>query len=373
MAASNPFNFNNWLNHDGDGGTATQDDFEIGQNNRIHSPNDGDPTSVTLVGATIVDVRTPQNAALVGKNGCVSDVSIGVYGQSDGPKKIGGIGVAGACDAGCGVAGIATSAAADLPPISTGVYGSGDFHGVYGSGAMPAGSKAPDLSVFGPTQQPVAVVGATGDSDTAHAPAILGLNGILAEDLQKPNFKTATGQLVQNLAVGVEGVSKKGNGVVGISFDLNRPGTDLPIDPRVAHQFNDALQDPLDLKTEPVIDSAGVAGLSMIGPGVRGISELDRGGLFQSGTALDLKSLNVAPVAQIRLVPLRKDVNPFNGQAPLPKNGQVGDMLALVGANADGVSGSVCDLWFCVATRDRTNGIAQWGKVQFSTLVEGSV
>ena len=47
-------------------GTATQDDFEIGQNNRIHSPNDGDPTSVTLVGATIVDVRTPQNAALVG-------------------------------------------------------------------------------------------------------------------------------------------------------------------------------------------------------------------------------------------------------------------------------------------------------------------
>jgi hypothetical protein len=111
----------------------------------------------------------------------------------------------------------------------------------------------------------------------------------------------------------------------------------------------------------------------MIGPGVRGISELDRGGLFQSGTALDLKSLNVAPVAQIRLVPLRKEVNPFNGQAPLPKNGQVGDMLALVAANADGVSGSVCDLWFCVATRDRTNGIAQWGKVQFSTLVEGSV
>ena len=169
-----------------------------------------------------------------------------MYGQSDGPKKNRGIGVAGACDAGCGVAGIATSAAADLPPISTGVYGSGDFHGVYGSGAMPAGSKAPDLSVFGPTQQPVAVVGATGDSDTAHAPAILGLNGILAEDLEKPNFKKATGQLVQNLAVGVEGVSKNGNGVVGISFDLNRPGTDLPIDPRVAHQFNDALQDPLD-------------------------------------------------------------------------------------------------------------------------------
>jgi hypothetical protein len=87
----------------------------------------------------------------------------------------------------------------------------------------------------------------------------------------------------------------------------------------------------------------------------------------------DLKLLNLAPVAQIRLVPLRKDVDPFNGLPPLPKNGQVGDLLALVVANADGVSASVCDLWFCVATRDRTNGIAQWGKVQFSTLVEGSV
>jgi len=61
---SNPFNFNNWLNHDGDGGTATKADFQIAQNNRIHSPDDGNPKSVTLVGATIVDVRTPQNAAL---------------------------------------------------------------------------------------------------------------------------------------------------------------------------------------------------------------------------------------------------------------------------------------------------------------------
>src|SRR5262249_39367430 len=163
-------------------------------------------------------------------------------------------------------------------------------------------------------------------------------------DLEKRNFNTATGQLLQNLAVGVEGVSKNGNGVVGISFDLNRPGTDLPIDPHVAHQFNDALQDPLDLKTEPGIDSAGRAVLSMTGLGVRGISELDRGGLFQSGTALDLKSLNVAPVAQIRLVPLRKEVAAPTGQVPLPRNGQVGDMLALVAPNADGVFGSVCDL-----------------------------
>jgi hypothetical protein len=379
MSASNPFNFNNWLNHDGDGGKSTKDNFQIAQNNRIHSPDDSNINSVTLVGATIVDVRTPQNAALVGKNGCVNDFSIGVYGQSDGPKPFRGIGVTGACDEGCGVAGIATKTTAadlppaDLPPGSTGVYGRGDFYGVYGvSGTIPLGSP-PDLSLLvdstHPTQQPVAVLGAMGDND--QAPAILGLNGILAEDLTKPNFKQAARDLA-NQAVGVEGVSRDGNGVIGISFDLNRPSTDLPIDPRVAHQFNDALHDPLDLKLEPVIQSVGVAGLSMTGPGVRGISEFDRGGLFQSGTALDMKSFTVAPVAQIRLVPLRKDVPALTGQVPLPRNGQVGDLLALVVPDANDRFVS-CDLWFCVATRDRTSGVAQWGKVQFSTLVEGSV
>ena len=57
MSASDPngpFNFNNWLNHDGDGGTNTKDNFEIAQNNRIHSPDDSNKDSVTLVGATIV-------------------------------------------------------------------------------------------------------------------------------------------------------------------------------------------------------------------------------------------------------------------------------------------------------------------------------
>src|ERR1700736_1889779 len=93
----------------------------IGQNNRIHSPNDGERNSVTLLGATIVDVRTPQNAALVGKNGCINDASIGVYGQSAGPSPFGGIGVAGACDAGCGgarggPAGGASSALLELAP-----------------------------------------------------------------------------------------------------------------------------------------------------------------------------------------------------------------------------------------------------------------
>jgi hypothetical protein len=80
--SSNPFNFNNWLGHDGDGGTATKDEFQIGTNNRIHSPLDFNPTSNTDLGATIISVRTPQNAALAGINACITDSGIGVYGES---------------------------------------------------------------------------------------------------------------------------------------------------------------------------------------------------------------------------------------------------------------------------------------------------
>jgi hypothetical protein len=397
MSASDtngPFNFNNWLNHDGDGGTKTKDEFLIGQNNRIHSPDDGDRNSVTLLGATIVDVRTPQNAALVGKNGCVNDASIGVYGQSLGPSPFGGIGVAGACDAGCGVAGIAiaessSSTVLDLPPNSTGVYGKGDFHGVYGaSGTIPAGST-PDLSVLGPTQQTVAVVGANNDSVgvAAHAPAILGINGILAQDLQRLQFKNDMHDLLVQVPAGVEGVSRNGNGVVGISFDPVPPGADLPTGLALAAQFNEPkpnnpLQDPLrplgsedplrplgSIKPEPDINSAGVAGLSMTGPGVRGISETDRGGLFQSGTRLNVTSLTTAPVAQIRLVPFRQEaVSP--GETPLPRKALVGDLLALATPNpqTDGRGAFTFDLWLCVASGD-PGSPAHWKKIQLESTV----
>jgi hypothetical protein len=80
--SDNPFKFPNWLNHDGDGGTKTTDEVLLGQNNRIHSPDDSNPLSDTLTGATIIDVRTPGNAALVGNNGTVIEAGIGVYGHS---------------------------------------------------------------------------------------------------------------------------------------------------------------------------------------------------------------------------------------------------------------------------------------------------
>jgi hypothetical protein len=59
LMSDNPFRFDNWLNHDGDGGTKTKDEVLLGQNNRIHSPDDSDLISETLTGATIIDVRSP--------------------------------------------------------------------------------------------------------------------------------------------------------------------------------------------------------------------------------------------------------------------------------------------------------------------------
>ena len=82
--SNNPFGLNNWLGHDGDGGTATKDVFQIGRNNRIHSPDDTNKRSNTDLGATIIDVRTSQNAALIGNNACITDPCVGVYGHCDG-------------------------------------------------------------------------------------------------------------------------------------------------------------------------------------------------------------------------------------------------------------------------------------------------
>jgi hypothetical protein len=171
-----PFNFSNWLGHDGDGGKRTTDEVLLGQNNRIHSPDDGDPGSVTLAGATIIDVRTPDNAALVGNNSCVTDMGIGVYGHSDTPaveegvRGGPGIGVLGSCDAGCGVMGLARSGLAPVPPEKVGVFGTGDNTGVYGfSLAEPLPS-----SFSMPT---VAGVGVFGKGDNAGVQGLGGSGG----------------------------------------------------------------------------------------------------------------------------------------------------------------------------------------------------
>ena len=145
--SDNPFKFPNWLNHDGDGGTKTTDEVLLGQNNRIHSPDDSNPLSDTLTGATIIDVRTPGNAALVGNNGCIIEAGIGVYGHSGTVTAAEegfnasepGIGVVGSCDTGLGVVGLALRGDAPSLPPGVGVFGTGDNVGVRGLGGSNGG------------------------------------------------------------------------------------------------------------------------------------------------------------------------------------------------------------------------------------------
>jgi hypothetical protein len=59
----------------------TRETMWRGKLNEILSPHPEEPHSVTIVGATIVKVRTPQNAALVGQNSRIDNGAIGVYGE----------------------------------------------------------------------------------------------------------------------------------------------------------------------------------------------------------------------------------------------------------------------------------------------------
>lgn len=195
--SSNPFGYSNWLSHDGDGGKRTTDEVLLGQNNRIHSPDDGDPGSVTLAGATIIDVRTPDNAALVGNNGCVTDTAIGVYGHSDTPAvekgpRGPGIGVLGSCDECCGVMGLARTGPAPLPPERVGVFGTGDNTGVYGlclAEPLPASFSMPN----------VPGVGVFGQGDNAGVQGLGGNNG------GKGMFGQGGGGTAQGVSPGVVG------------------------------------------------------------------------------------------------------------------------------------------------------------------------
>ena len=107
--------------------------------------------------------------ALAVQNLATGSGVVGVYGRSDGAAG-GGIGVAGACDGGWGVAGVATLPTIDPRgfPNTVGVFGAGDWVGIYGQsrpkeGQLPSALPPPDPStgIFGIGD----VAGVEGDCD----------------------------------------------------------------------------------------------------------------------------------------------------------------------------------------------------------------
>src|SRR5262249_848183 len=107
----------------------------------------------------------------------------------------------------------------NLLPASTGVYGRGDFHSVYGVERYLQGST-PALSVVAPihsTQQPeVAFVGADENSSTGQAPAILGLKEIIEKRIGKVIWM-AVGILFLALVVVAYAARNSGTPMAGLS------------------------------------------------------------------------------------------------------------------------------------------------------------
>jgi len=284
-------------------------------------------------------------------------------------------------------------------PLGTGVMGRGEMHGVYGITSDVTVDATPDFnspdvtSRTSPTPpEPMGVVGVNGRTRFAQdAPAIYGDNNILTSDtIGTDNLSSAVKKTVTEgieVAVGVEGMSYHGYGILGVSLNLS-PGKDRDFPkiggsdvlPEVADATRGVIHDVIDpypLVQEEVSDKpGGVLGLSLQGYGVRGVSRLERGGVFQSATARYRYDGTNPPViagpmvAQIRLVPHRAvEVDPQ--QKPrLPFDGQTGDLLAVVADTGNGFQ--TASLWLC--QRGKVFGSpAQWRLVSLTDSVIGSI
>jgi hypothetical protein len=173
-------------------------------------------------------------------------------------------------------------------------------------------------------------------------------------------------------------------GVVGVSLTLS-PAKEKgfptiggrAVHPDVHEATHGLIHDQATKRTD-VNPTAGVLGLSVEGYGVRGVSRLERGGVFQSATAryYNIDPLGVSqeiggPIrAQIRLVPhyTLDTESPSGGSAypVLPGDGQTGDLLCLVTP----LTNYNATLWFCEKGGDGTNP-ASWRLVQLADNVRG--
>jgi len=108
----------------------------------------------------------------------------------------------------------------------------------------------------------------------------------------------------------------------------------------------------------------GVRGQGKGGPGVHGVSDTDRGGVFESTRSAqvqliphDLRARMPAPVAVTAMA------IPTKEESRLPKDGRGGDLLALMDDQR------YCTLWFCV--KDGAGGPAQWAQVLLGPAFDG--
>ncbi len=341
--------------------------------------------------------------AIVGKGWSAKDAGgsggIGVVGIGG---EVGGLGVRGiGGENGRGVVGDAGGQANGVvglggPNEGTGVFGLGSGgdravpprRGSGGIGVRGEGGRA-DLR---PGQPPVApgtgVLGQGGKIPTSNegrallGPGVIGMGGAAGDkDLPPASEAGSAGVFGQGAEAKVttifdggvailDGPLEPGAGVIG------RGGLPVPPEMPVAAgviglaggQSKPALEITGNVGVFG-LGPTGVRGRSDGGPGVNGVSNKDRGGVFES-----------ARVAQARLVPKHVEtrlpegspVTPTGihpsalerGVVSLPKNGAAGDLMTLID------DGEQCTLWFCVRGTSSA-GPARWAQVLLGSAFDG--
>jgi hypothetical protein len=292
-------------------------------------------------------------------------------------------------EGGPGVTGDAGGAAAGVmgfggPREGTGVFGLGSggerlqrrgrggvgVHGVGGHASVQTGANddvLPGAGVFGQGGQfregnPARLLLGTG---------VIGVGGDAGnQGLPDRSNAGSAGVFGQGADATVDGPGEPGAGAVG------RGG--ISTDPRIPPAAGviglaGGRDKPSIFETRDAglygLGSTGVRGVGVAGQGVRGSSDVDRGGAFSSD---EVAQIQLIPKGVRTVFPDPATVTP-QGISPgdierrivsLPKNGQGGDLMALVDDSR------TCTLWFCVRSGDGSSP-ARWAQVLLGAPFDG--
>ncbi len=277
----------------------------------------------------------------------------GVFGLGSGGERLfrrgrGGIGVHGA------------GGHADLtpghPPVSPGT-------GVFGEGGKILESN-PGRLLLG-----AGVIGLGGHAGEKNMPSVnvtgsVGVFGEGADARVEKIFDTGTGTSIQ------VGPLESGAGVIGRG-GLPLP-PEMPVAAGVIGLAGGHSKPPIAITGNVGVfglGPTGVRGRGDPGPGVNGVSDKDRGGVFESERAAQARLVpqkvrtrlpEGSPITPTGIAPAALE----NGVVSLPKDGAAGDLMTLID------DGNLCTLWFCVRTGGST-GPARWAQVILGTQFDG--
>lgn len=212
----------------------------------------------------------------------------------------------------------------------------------------------------------------TGNAIEAFSKEAGGVGVFGAVDTQGTDFKgLAERGLLNQTDAGISGVGPIGVRGGGFRFGILGEGHNSGIDlihggvgVKGTSNFDDGV-----VGESSVIGKSGVFGSNTRGIGVRGHSDVSRGGLFESASAAQVQLIPHKPVASIPDQPFpARALNPKGHERALPANGQAGDLLC---TSMQGSTGkAVAALWFCVRDGDKADP-AKWHQVLLGPEVIG--